>query len=64
MAGKDQKLIERVKYMTVELRGTATAINASLSYLKKKSHQKTWKDAACGAAGWPRAPRILQTCRG
>lgn len=36
MAGKDQKRIERVKYMTGELTKTATAVNASLSYLKKE----------------------------
>jgi hypothetical protein len=36
MAGMDVKLIERVKYMTGELIKTATAVNASLSYLKKE----------------------------
>lgn len=36
MPGKDAKLIERVKYMTGELTKTATAVNASLSYLKKE----------------------------
>jgi len=36
MAGKDPKQIERVKYMTGELTTTATAVNASLSYLKKE----------------------------
>ena len=32
----DTKLIERVKYMTAELTKTATAVNASLSYLKNE----------------------------
>jgi hypothetical protein len=36
MAGKDPKQIERVKYMTGELTKTATAVDASLSYLKKE----------------------------
>ena len=36
MPGKDPKQIERVKYMTGELTKTATAVNASLSYLKKE----------------------------
>ena len=36
MAGKDPKQIERVRYMTGELTKTATAVNASLSYLKKE----------------------------
>ena len=36
MPGKDAKQIERVKYMTGELTKTATAVNASLSYLKKE----------------------------
>lgn len=36
MAGKDVKLAERVKYMTGELTKTATAVDASLSYLKKE----------------------------
>ena len=36
MAGKDVKVIERVKYMTGEFVKTATAVNASLSYLKKE----------------------------
>jgi hypothetical protein len=36
MAGMDVKLIERVKYMTGELSKTATAVDASLSYLKKE----------------------------
>ena len=36
MAGMDMKMIERVKYMTAELTKTATAVNASLSYLKKE----------------------------
>ena len=31
-----RKMIERVKYMTGELTKTATAVNASLSYLKKE----------------------------
>ena len=35
MAGKE-KQIERVKYMTGEMTKTATAVNASLSYLKKE----------------------------
>jgi hypothetical protein len=35
MPGMDVKLIERVKYMTGELTKTATAVDASLSYLKK-----------------------------
>jgi hypothetical protein len=35
MAGMDVKLIERVKYMTGEFVKTATAVNASLSHLKK-----------------------------
>ena len=34
MAGKDARAIERVKYMTGELVKTATAVDASLSYLK------------------------------
>jgi hypothetical protein len=38
IAGMDVKLIERVKYMTGELSKTATAADASLSYLKKKNH--------------------------
>ena len=36
MAGKDVKVIERVKYMTGELVKTASAVDASLSYLKKE----------------------------
>ena len=36
MPGKDVKVIERVKYMTGELTKTATAVNASVSYLKKE----------------------------
>lgn len=36
MPGKDAPMIERVKYMTGELTKTATAVNASLSYLKKE----------------------------
>jgi len=36
MAGKDAQRIERVKYMTGELTKTATAVNASLSYLNKE----------------------------
>jgi hypothetical protein len=36
MPGKDVKVIERVKYMTGELMKTATAEDASLSYLKKE----------------------------
>lgn len=36
MAGKDPKQIERVKYMTGELTKTATAVDASLSYLKEE----------------------------
>ena len=36
MAGMDVKMIERVKYMTAELTKTATAANASLSYLEKE----------------------------
>jgi hypothetical protein len=36
MAGTDVKMIERVKYMTAELTKTASAANASLSYLKKE----------------------------
>ena len=36
MAGMDAKVIERVKYMTGELTKTATAVGASLSYLKKE----------------------------
>ena len=36
MAGKDARVIERVKYMTGELVKTATAVDASLSYLKKE----------------------------
>jgi len=36
MAGMDVKMIERVKYMTAELTKTATAVNASLSYLEKE----------------------------
>jgi len=35
MAGKAANQIERVKYMTGELRQTATAVGASLSYLKQ-----------------------------
>jgi hypothetical protein len=35
-AGIDVKVIERVKYMTAEFAKTATAVNASLSYLKKE----------------------------
>jgi hypothetical protein len=35
MAGMDVKFIERVKYMTGEFMKTATAADASLSYLKK-----------------------------
>lgn len=34
--GVDARMIERVKYMTGELTKTATAVNASLSYLKKE----------------------------
>jgi hypothetical protein len=40
MAGMDAKLIERVKYMTGELTKTATAVGASLSYLKKEVQPK------------------------
>jgi hypothetical protein len=36
MPGMDVKMIERVKYMTGEFVKTATAVNASLSYLKKE----------------------------
>jgi hypothetical protein len=36
MSGMDVKVIERVKYMTGELVKTATAVNASVSYLKKE----------------------------
>lgn len=36
MAGMDARMIDRVKYMTGELTKTATAVNASLSYLKKE----------------------------
>jgi hypothetical protein len=35
MSGMDVKMIERVKYMTGEFVKTATAVNGSLSYLKK-----------------------------
>ena len=35
-AGMDVKGIERVKYMTAEFAKSATAVNASLSYLKKR----------------------------
>ena len=40
MAGMDAKVIERVKYMTGELTKTATAVGASLSYLKKEVQPK------------------------
>ena len=36
MAGMDEKMIERVKYMTGEFVKTATAVEASLTYLKKE----------------------------
>lgn len=36
MPGMDAKMIERVKYMTGEFVKTATAVGASLSYLKKE----------------------------
>ncbi len=36
MAGMDVKMIERVKYMTGEFVKTATAVEASLTYLKKE----------------------------
>ena len=36
MAGSDARLVERVKYMTAELTKTATAVNATVSYLKKE----------------------------
>jgi hypothetical protein len=36
MPGMDVKMIERVKYMTGEFVKTATAVNASLSYLEKE----------------------------
>ena len=36
MSGMDVKMIERVKYMTGEFVKTATAVGASLSYLKKE----------------------------
>lgn len=36
MPGMDAKMIERVKYMTGEFVKTASAVNASLSYLKKE----------------------------
>lgn len=36
MAGMDVRMIERVKYMTGEFTKTASAVNASLSYLKKE----------------------------
>src|SRR5262245_34343407 len=36
MGGMDVRMIERVKYMTAELTKTATAVDASLSYLKKE----------------------------
>ena len=35
-AGTDANMVERVKYMTGELVKTTTAVNASLSYLKKE----------------------------
>ena len=35
-AGMDVNIVERVKYMTGELVKTTTAVNASLSYLKKE----------------------------
>ena len=48
MPGMDVKVVERVKYMTGELTKTATAVGASLSYLKKEDHNpRIWKDAAC-----------------
>ena len=40
MPGMDVKMIERVKYMTGELVKTATAVGASLSYLKKEVQPK------------------------
>ena len=40
MAGMDAKVIERVKYMTGGLTKTATAVGASLSYLKKEVQPK------------------------
>ena len=40
MPGMDVKTIERVKYMTGELVKTATAVDASLSYLKKEVQPK------------------------
>jgi hypothetical protein len=36
MAGMDARVIDRVKYMTGELAKTATAVGASLSYVKKE----------------------------
>jgi len=36
-AGNGRELIERVKYMTAEFAKTATSVDASLSYLKKRS---------------------------
>ena len=36
MAGMDARVIDRVKYMTGELVKTATAVGASLSYVKKE----------------------------
>ena len=36
MSGMDVKVIERVKYMTGEFVKTATAVNASVSYLKNE----------------------------
>ena len=47
MAGSDARMVERVKYMTGELTKTASAVNASLSYLKMESRQKISKDATC-----------------
>jgi hypothetical protein len=36
MPGMDVKMIERVKYMTGELAKTASAVNASVTYLKRE----------------------------
>jgi hypothetical protein len=41
MPGKDPKQIERVKYMTGELLKTATAVDASLSYVKQEVSPKS-----------------------
>lgn len=44
MAGKDPAFIDRIKYMTGELTKNATALNASIGYVKSKITPESLKD--------------------